>query len=299
MNPPSAAAPRVTVIVPHFDDIANLHKCLSALEAQTLPRDEFEIVVADNQSSCGREFVEHAIAGRARLVTVSERGAGPARNGGAAAAAGRIFAFTDSDCVPAPEWLAAGTAALADYDFVGGRVDVSVADERKVTPTEAFEKVFAFDFETYINRKGFTGSGNLFVPRQIFEAVGGFRAAVSEDVDWSRRAIAQGYRLGYAPRAVVTHPARRNWAELRRKWSRINRESFALQQHAPGGRLRWVMRTMLLPASAVAHTPRVLRSPRLRNTRERCGALAVLVLCRTWRFGDALRLAVAGPKVSS
>ena len=99
-----------------------------------------------------------------------------------------LFAFTDSDCVPAPDWLKEGMAALADYDFVGGRVDVSVADERSVTPTEAFEKVFAFDFETYINRKGFTGSGNLFVPRTIFEAVGGFRNAVSEDVDWSRRA---------------------------------------------------------------------------------------------------------------
>jgi len=296
MKTPTAAGPSVSVIVPHFDDLANLEKCLSALERQTFPRAQFEIVVADNQSSCGPRGVEKAIAGRAVLVTVSERGAGPTRNGGAAAARGQIFAFTDSDCVPAPEWLAEGVAALSDYDFVGGRVDVSVADERSVTPTEAFEKVFAFDFETYITRKGFTGSGNLFVPRAIFEGVGGFRNAVSEDVDWSRRAIAQGYRLGYAPRAVVTHPARRNWNELRRKWSRINRETFALQQQAPAGRLRWLMRTMLLPVSAIAHTPRVLRSPRLNNGRERSGALAVLFLCRAWRFGDALRLAVAGPK---
>jgi GT2 family glycosyltransferase len=296
MKTSTAAGPSVSVIVPHFDDLANLEKCLSALELQTFPRAQFEIIVADNQSSCGRGRVEQSIAGRALLVTVSERGAGPTRNGGAAAAGGRIFAFTDSDCVPAPEWLAEGVAALADYDFVGGRVDVSVADERSVTPTEAFEKVFAFDFETYINRKGFTGSGNLFVGRAIFEAVGGFRNAVSEDVDWSRRAIAQGYRLGYAPRAVVTHPARRNWNELRRKWSRINRETFALQQQAPAGRLRWLMRTMLLPVSAIAHTPRVLRSPRLKSGRERSGAVAVLFLCRAWRFGDALRLAVAGPK---
>jgi GT2 family glycosyltransferase len=292
----AAASPLVSVIVPHFDDLANLEKCLSALERQTFARGQFEIVVADNQSSCGPERVDQTIAGRARLVVVSERGAGPARNGGAAAARGRTFAFTDSDCVPAPDWLEEGLTALADYDFVGGRVDVSVADERSVTPTEAFEKVFAFDFETYINRKGFTGSGNLFVPRAIFEAVGGFRNAVSEDVDWSRRAVAQGYRLGYAPGAIVTHPARRNWDELRRKWSRINRETFALQQQAPAGRLRWLMRTMLLPASAVAHTPRVLRSPRLSNGRERSGALAVLFLCRAWRFGDALMLGLAARK---
>lgn len=286
--------PRISVVVPHFDDLANLDKCLSALERQTVPADQFEIVVADNNSSCGRLQVEQTIAGRALLVSVSERGAGPTRNGGAAAARGQVLAFTDSDCVPEQNWLAEGMAALADYDFVGGKVIVSVADEGHVTPTEAFEKVFAFDFETYINRKGFAGSGNLFVPRTVFGAVGGFRTGVSEDVDWSRRAVAKGYRLGYAPAAMVAHPARRNWNELRRKWERINRETFALEQQAPGGRLRWLARTMLLPVSAVAHTPRVLRSPRLRNPRERAGALAVLFLCRAWRFGDALKLSVQG-----
>ena len=296
MTGAASEEPRISVVIPHFDDLTNLDKCLSALERQTVPAESFEIIVADNISTCGREHVERAISGRAALVSVSERGAGPTRNGGAAAARGEILAFTDSDCVPALDWLAEGVAALANYDFVGGRVTVSVADERKVTPTEAFEKVFAFDFETYINRKGFTGSGNLFVPRAIFDTVGGFRPGVSEDVDWSRRAVAIGFRLGYAPGALVTHPARRNWNELRRKWERINRETFALEQQAPGGRLRWLVRSMLLPASAVAHAPRVLRSPRLGNARERAGALAVLFLCRAWRFGDALMLAVAGPR---
>jgi GT2 family glycosyltransferase len=204
MTRSASSGPRISVVVPHFDDLANLDKCLSALERQTIPADQFEIVVADNNSTCGRGPVERTIAGRAQLVTVSERGAGPTRNGGASVARGEILAFTDSDCVPSPEWLAEGTAALADYDFVGGRVTVSVADEGNVTPTEAFEKVFAFDFERYIKRKGFTGSGNLFVPRAIFNAVGGFGTGVSEDVDWSRRAIAKGYRLGYAPAATGT-----------------------------------------------------------------------------------------------
>lgn len=296
MKPPAAGAPRISVIVPHFNDLGNLDNCLSALMRQTVPVGEFEIIVADNDSPCGEEAVSATIAGRARLVRVTERGAGSARNGGVAAARGNLFAFTDSDCVPEANWLAEGVAALANFDFVGGRVDVSVADEANVTPTEAFETVFAFDFETYINRKGFTGSGNLFVLRAIFEDVGGFGSEVSEDVDWSRRAIAKGYLLGYAPLAIVAHPARRNWPELRRKWMRINRESFALQRQAPGGRLRWLVRTMLLPASAIAHTPKVLRSQKLRSRRERSGALAVLYLCRAWRFADALKLVVAGPR---
>jgi GT2 family glycosyltransferase len=286
--------PSISVVVPHFNDLTNLDKCLSALKRQTIPADQFEIVVADNNSSCGREQVERTISGRALLIVVNERGAGPTRNGGAAVTRGGILAFTDSDCVPEENWLAEGTAALANYDFVGGRVMVSVADEGHVTPTEAFEKVFAFDFESYIHRKGFTGSGNLFVPRAIFNDVGGFRTGVSEDVDWSQRAIAKGYRLGYAPAAVVYHPARRNWSELRCKWERINRERFALELQAPGGQTRWLLRTLLLPLSALAHTPRVLRSPRLTSARERAGAVAILYLCRVWRFGNAVKIAVAG-----
>lgn len=284
--------PLVSVIVPHFDDLVNLDRCLGALESQTIARDRFEIIVADNGSSCGRSAVEATIKRRARLVSVSERGAGPARNGGAESARGQLLAFIDSDCVADSKWLEEGLAALAESDFIGGRVVVSVADERRMTPTEAFETVFAFDFERYITQKGFTGSGNLFVPAKVFKAVGGFRTAVSEDVDWSRRATALGFRLGYAPRAVVSHPARRDWSELRRKWMRINRETYGLMRQSPGGRLKWAGRTLLLPASALVHAPRVLRSSRLHGSRDRAGALAVLFLSRMWRFGDGLKLAI-------
>lgn len=286
------AGPQVSVIVPHFNDLANLDRCLGALQSQSLPKDRFEIIVADNGSSCGLDAVEALVNQRARVVPVAERGAGPARNGGASTARGEILAFIDSDCLPARNWLEEGLAALAGSDFVGGRVLVSVADERRMTPTEAFEKVFAFDFENYITRKGFTGSGNLFVPALVFDTVGGFRSAVSEDVDWSRRATSLGFRLGYASKAVVSHPARRNWDELRRKWVRINRETYGLMLQSPGGRLKWTGRTLLLPLSALIHAPRVLSTPRLSGLRDRAGALGVLFLSRMWRFGDALKLAL-------
>ena len=284
--------PSVSVIIPHYNDLPRLELCLAALQAQTYPPELIEIVVADNGSEASASAVEETIRSRAKLVVVTERGAGPARNGGVSASAGEILAFIDSDCVPAAEWIEQGVAALADFDFIGGKVEVSVADPRSVTPTEAFEKVFAFDFESYIESKGFTGSGNMFVRRQVFDHVGGFRGEVSEDVDWSRRARALGFRLGYEPGAVVSHPARREWAELREKWRRINRESFALCRATPGGRLRWIGRTLLLPASAVAHTPRILFSDKLRSPNERLGALALLWRSRFWRFGNSLKLAV-------
>ncbi len=262
-----------------------------------MPKEAFEIIVADNASPEGEVVVAAVIAGRARLVVVTERGAGPARNGGVAAAGGDVFAFTDSDCQPEPQWLAAGVGALARYDFVGGRVKVLVEDRERMTGAEAFERVFAFDFKTYITKKGFTGSGNLFCPRAVFEAVGGFRVGVSEDVEWSNRARAAGYRLGYAPDAIVGHPARRTWRELRAKWRRTNHETFGLLRQRPGGRWLWLARTLALPASAVAHTPRVLLSGELKTARQRVAAVGMLYRIRAWRFWHALRIGVGGDGV--
>lgn len=279
--------PRVSVIVPHYRDLVSLERCLDALTSQEFPASEFEIIVADNNSPEGEAELLRAIAGRARLVVVEERGAGPARNGGVAVARGYIFAFTDSDCVPEPSWLREGVGALAAFDFVGGRVVVLVDDAERMTPIEAFERVFAFDFKAYIERKGFTGAGNLFCSREVFERVGGFRAGVSEDVEWSHRATASGYTLGYVPRAIVGHPARRTWAELETKWRRVNRETYLLYRERKAGRLLWLARTLMLPASAAAHTVKVFLSDQLTTYDQRTSAVRVLWAIRLWRMADA------------
>ncbi len=282
--------PRVSVIVPHFEDLAGLARCMDALAVQTYPKDRTEIIVADNASPSGREAVERVIAGRARLVVVDARGAGPARNGGAALAEGDILAFTDSDCIPAPDWLSEGVAALEDCDFVGGAMQVLVGDENRMSGAEAFERVFAFDNETYVRRKDFTVTANLFCPASVFARVGGFAVGVSEDLDWSIRARDAGYRIGYAPRARVGHPARRDWGELTRKWRRLNEETFAIYRARPNGQVRWLAKSLALPLSALAHTPKVLASPRLRSPGQRLSALATLYRLRGWRCLDALRL---------
>lgn len=291
------AQPTVSVIIPHYRDLEALAVCLETLRRQSYPASRVEIIVADNASPEGETVIARAIGDGPRLVIVSERGAGPARNGGAAVAMGDVFAFIDSDCQADTDWLAEGVTALEDFDFIGGRVRVLVDDPRKMSPAEAFEKVFAFDFETYITRQGFAGSGNLFCPRPVFEAVGGFLAGVSEDVEWSHRARARGFRLGYAPRAVVGHPARKTWSDLREKWRKTNLETYGLIRRRGGGRLRWLMRNFVVPLSAVAHTPRVLFSRELNTRGQRLSALAMLYWLRCWRLADAMRLTFAGERV--
>jgi glycosyltransferase involved in cell wall biosynthesis len=287
------SSPLISVIIPHYQDLGGLELCLARLDAQTYPRENFEIVVADNASPVGLSAVEGVVAGRARVVVCHEKGAGPNRNAAVAASRGEILAFIDSDCQAEPNWLAAGVAGLDRFGLVGGRVTVLVEDPARMTGAEAFEAVFAFDFKTYINKLGFTGAGNMFCRRETFDRVGPFLNGVSEDKEWSQRAVERGVTLGYVENAVVGHPARRNWGELVAKWRRLNREGFLLHMAVGGRRVWWVARCLAMPASAIAHTPKVLMARSIKGPRSRAVALATLYRLRFWRVADGIRLAMA------
>jgi glycosyltransferase involved in cell wall biosynthesis len=289
----TASPVRVSVVVPHYEDLDSLQTCLAALERQTVDRDAFEIIVADNASPCGPAAVERAIAGSARLVVVTERGAGAARNGGVAHAKGDILAFTDCDCRPEPQWLSEGLKSLAEHDFVGGRMEVLVDDPAHMSAAEAFETVFAFHNETYVRKRGFTVTANLFCRREMFDKVGGFLSGVSEDWEWCLRAGAMGFRIGYAADAGVGHPARRTWPDLLKKWRRINAETYGLMMMSPPwGRVKWLARALGSPILALAGTPAALFSPKLRGPRQRLAAVATLYRLRWERLWDSLRLAL-------
>lgn len=279
----------ITVIIPHYDDLENLSRCLEFLQVQTLERSRYEIVVADNNSSCGLTAVEAACQGIALVVTAQKKGAGEARNAAVVAARGEMLAFIDSDCRPAPEWLERGIAALAGTDIVGGRVIVSVDDRMRLTAAEAYETVFAFNNRLYVNDHGFSVTANMFTRRDVFLRVGPFRTEVSEDVDWGHRAVALGFRLRYVADAVVSHPARREWSDLIRKWRRLTRGAYALACEQPYGRLWWFCRSWLILLSPLVHFVFVLQSSEIMTCEQRLKAIAALVRLRAWRFVECNR----------
>jgi glycosyltransferase involved in cell wall biosynthesis len=284
-----AAAPLVSVVIPHYNSVEFLKCCVSLLDRQTLCRDRFEIIVADNNSRCGIDAVRQAVP-TAKVVQAKEQGAGPARNAGVAGSSGRILAFIDADCVPNQDWIEKGVAGIQAYDFIGGRVIVTSEDPRKPNAVEAFETVFAFDFERYINEVGFTG--NMFVWRNVFDAVGPFGNGLAEDMDWSFRARAKSFRLGYVDDVVVKHPARKSWPELKARWKRMIGEEYLLYQGRPFFVLKWLTRASLMPISILPHGYRILTSPRLTNFRSRAGGLKVLARLRLWRSWEMLSLLV-------
>lgn len=283
--------PADAVIIPHYNDPDRLKRCLRALlENDTV---NTEIVVVDNASPVSLDEVKQSFPG-VRFITETQKGAAHARNKGIAeTTAPRLF-FIDADCVPAPDWLTVGRAIADRADLVGGRVDVFDETPPPRSGAEAFEAVFAFNFRRYIEVQGFSGAGNLLTRRDVFDAIGGFIHGVSEDQEWTMRAVARGYSLVYEDRFRVKHPSRQDWSALRTKWRRMTQEAYQLNGTGGKARLKWAVRGLAMPASAMVHTPKVLTSSRLNSTGETFRAIATLIRLRCTRMIWMLRQAAGG-----
>src|SRR5487761_1219850 len=97
---------RISVVVPVRNRRDLIEALLDALDKQT--RRDFEVIVVDDGSTDGADNVaaSRVVAGRpVRLLRANGAGAVTARPIGAREARGAILAFTDSDCVPCPDWL--------------------------------------------------------------------------------------------------------------------------------------------------------------------------------------------------
>ena len=256
-------------------------RCLDGLAPQL---DEgVEVVVVDNASTVSLDPVRAAHPD-VRLMTETQKGAAHARNRGVAETTAERLFFIDSDCVPAPDWIAVGRRTAHRGDLVGGTVTVFDETPPPRSGAEAFETVFAFDFKTYIEEKGFSGSGNLLTTRTVFDKVGGFRAGMSEDLDWCHRATAAGFTLVHEDALRVGHPTRQDWTALDRKWRRLTQEGWGLQNGGAKARARWAIRALAMPPSVLLHAPKVLRHPAL-SGQEKGRALFTLARLRLRRMG--------------
>ncbi len=102
-----------SVIVPCYNSERYLGRCLEALFTQTFPRDRYEVILVDNNST--DRSVEIARGFPELTILVEEiQSSYAARNHGIRQARGRILAFTDSDCEVCSTWLEELASSLAE-----------------------------------------------------------------------------------------------------------------------------------------------------------------------------------------
>lgn len=217
----SAHSKPISVVIPVYRDWARLRTCLDALARQTVGPEAFEILLANNEPQAGCPLA--ALPANARLVDEHRPGSYAARNTAIATAAGRVLAFTDSDCVPDPHWLERALRLIEANP--GARVTGPIPVFRE--PGSSY-LAFVYDFHTAFKQaqaaaKGSCATANLVVERDVFDRVGPFNAALVSggDTEWGERAHRAGVPLLYDEGVIVAHPARRTLAEIIRKKRRV------------------------------------------------------------------------------
>lgn len=284
-------SPAYAVIIPHYNDVVRLEKCLAALAPQL--DGSGEVVVADNNSTADLEPLKAAF-GQVRFVTAMEKGAAAARNCGVDQTTAPYLLFLDADCVPGPTWVATAFAVAQRVDLAGGRVGTFDETPAPRSGAEAFETVFAFQQKRYVEEVGFSVTANLVTSRAIFEDVGPYRGGMSEDMDWCFRARDKGYALEYSDEMAVTHPTRSDWLALTKKWRRTTHEMFHLNGTSLGKRLKWLARIGLILGAALPYTLKIWRSDKLEGAGEKMRATGTLWRLHLTRGGWMLRQAVTG-----
>ena len=273
--------PLISVVVPHLNQPENLAACLASLADQSINSALYEVIVVDNGSArIPHEVVEPYP--NTQIISEVQPGPGPARNAGIRAARADLLAFMDADCRADRTWLAAALRELnaaPERTILGGDVRIWRDDRTRFTPIEAYEAVFAYRSQLYIERHGFCPTGNLAAARSAFEAIGYFAdIQVAEDIDWGHRARRAGFRIRYLPDMVVFHPARKSLKELYAKWDRHLQHFLNMAKGKPAWRARWVLRAMFIVASPALDFAKILTSDRVDGFSARLNA--IIVLCR-------------------
>ena len=217
--------PFVTVIIPVYNDAERLLLCLDALEKQTYPSDRYEVVVIDNSSD---EPVAPLVTDFSHAVTTyeSQPGSYVTRNKGLSIAKGEVTAFTDSDCIPANDWIEKGVAKLLEVPncgLVAGRIEVFCKDPARPTAVETYDRIRGFEQKDFLERKHYGATANVFTFKKIFQDVGLFNIELKSggDKEWGIRVYEAGYNQVYADDVCITHPARYSFRDLYNKVSRI------------------------------------------------------------------------------
>jgi GT2 family glycosyltransferase len=157
---------------------------------------------------------------------VQQRNAGPAaaRNHGARLAGGDLLLFTDADCAPRPNWIAAMMKAFGSPDVVGAK-GTYCTEQRALVP-----RFVQAEYEDRYDRMAgrpsidFIDTYSAGYRRSKFLEYGGFdttfRTASVEDQEFSFRLAAKGLQLVFAPEAQVAHLHDHNiWEYARRKYT--------------------------------------------------------------------------------
>ena len=209
--------PRISLIVPTFNRLPILKKCLAALEAQTFPKKDFEVIVVDDGSSDGTEEMmrQYHPSFRLQYLRQSNGGTGTARRNGVSHANGEYLLLMNDDTICDPDLIE--QHMLLQKEVTSERWAVLGNFEY---PAEAHRRAFthflrtgSFMFPQIDMEAGFPYpyshfiTCNLSIRKNAVLEAGSFDSTykLSEDTELGIRLFEMGYGVLYHPAAHAWH----------------------------------------------------------------------------------------------
>ncbi|MCP4423907.1 MAG: glycosyltransferase [Chloroflexi bacterium] len=197
-----------TIIIPARNATGTIAQCIAACARQNgVERSTYEIVVVDDGSGDETAVLAQK-AGADKIIRHEQpQGAATARNSGISAAQGKIIFFTDADCAPTPDWLAAMSAPFADPDMTGCKGIYATHQQQIVARFVQIEYEDKYDRLRSQPTIDFIDTYSAAYRRAALLDSGGFdtRIFYVEDQELSFRLAADGRKMVFQPTAVVYH----------------------------------------------------------------------------------------------
>ncbi len=205
---PLGARPKstgISVIIPARNEEKTLGECLESLARMNFPAKDFEVIVVDNGSTDRTKEIAHSFSARLNLTVLEKKDGNisAVRNLGARAARGKVFAFTDADCVVPLNWLGCvGELLTSPHIGIIGAHGLIPEDSSWVAKTWYRDVATAKRGEV-----SYVPALDLQVKRSVFLSVGGFDESLetNEDYEFCQRVRGEGFSIMGVPGIGVVH----------------------------------------------------------------------------------------------
>ncbi len=195
----------ISVVVPVYNGEKTIKKTIEALLSQKTEK-KYEIIIVDDGSTDNTPN----IIKKYPIKTITQKNAGPAaaRNIGWKASSGKIVAFTDSDCVPIPDWIEAISKHFNDPAIGGVGGTYKMENIGNILATYIGEDI-KFRHDRLGKEIEAVGTFSVAFRKNLLERVGGFdetyKKATAEDFDLCFAIRKTGHKIIYEPNAIVGH----------------------------------------------------------------------------------------------
>lgn len=234
--------PMVSILVPAHNESIVIRKTVQALLALDYPKNKYEIIIINDNSSDDSAAVLKAIQvkiPRRRMIVINTdsisggKGKSNALNIGLSVASGTVIAIYDADNTPEPDALTLLVENLMSDDRLGAVIGKFRTRNRDASLMTRFVNIETLAYQC-MNQAGrwfffklctIPGT-NFVVRRSIIEEIGGWDTkALSEDTEISFRIYRMGYKIKLMPLAVTWEQEPqllRIWLKQRTRWAKGN-----------------------------------------------------------------------------